>query len=365
MQASAVRIGDKRLDGRSSTYIVAEMAWSHDGSLDNANVIIDGAATAGADAINFHVTHLPAYMVPFYGADPGRISGGREVHDVYRYLETINPNFEMIAAMCARAHDKGLAVSCMVNDAESLRFVRDQTPADLLMVHPSSIFDELFVRQIAAVGKPFVLYTGGLTLGEIERAVAAAQGEANLSIILQHGFQSYPTPIEYNRLHFIETLKRLFGLPVAFADHTDGDDPMAMIIPMLAIALGASVIEKHITHDRAAKGEDYEAALDPAGFATFVERVRKAEAALGSGSWHGLTERELKYREVVRKRAVAASHLAAGEILEFAHIIYKRADAGLYPEEIVPLLGKVRVVRDIDENAPLDWRCFAALSNGG
>jgi sialic acid synthase SpsE len=356
-----VSIGGKAIDGTGPTYVAAEMAWSHDGSVDKANIIIDGAAAAGADAINFHVTHLPSYMVPFYGAGPERISGGRDVHDVYRYLESINSSFEMVEAMTERAKAKGLAVSCMVNDPASCRFIERKLAVDFLMVHPSSIFDEAFVRQIAGLGKPFVLYTGGLTLGEIEKAVDWARSESNTSLILQHGFQSYPTPIEFNRLRFIPTLQRLFGLPVAFADHTDGDDPMALVVPLLAIAIGATMVEKHITHDRAAKGEDFEAALDPAGFATFVERIRRSEAAMGSSAWHGLSEREQRYRGVVRKRAVAGARLPAGAVLDRGSVVYKRADAGLYPEEIVPLLDKVRLAKDVEENAPLDWRHFAPL----
>ena len=356
-----VRIGDSTIDGNDPTYVVAEMAWSHDGSLDKANIIIDGAAAAGANAINFHVTHLPSYMVPFYGSGPQRISDGRDVHDVYRYLESINTSFDMVAAMVDRAKAKRLAVSCMVNDPESCRFIEQKLPVDFVMVHPSSIFEEAFVRQIAQLGKPFVLYTGGLTLGEIEKAVDWARKEGNANLILQHGFQSYPTPIEFNRLQFIPTLKRLFELPVAFADHTDGDDPMALVVPLLAIAVGASMVEKHITHDRAAKGEDYEAALDPKGFTTFVEGVRQAEAAMGSSAWRGLSEREQRYRGVVRKRAVAGARLPAGVILQQGHIVYKRADAGLYPEDIGPLVEKVRLMKDVEENTPLDWRSFTQL----
>lgn len=357
-----VSIGKIALDGSSPTYVVAEMAWSHDGSADKANIIIDGAAAAGANAINFHVTHLPSYMVPFYGSGPGRVSGGHEVQDVYRYLEKINAGFDMVKAMCERARAKKLAVSCMINDLESLRFVRDHLKADFVMVHPSCITEEAFVRQIAGMGTPFVLYTGGLTLGEIERAVRAAAAEGNSKLVLQHGFQSYPTPIEYNRLRYIETLKRLFGLPVAFADHTDGDDPMAMIIPLLAIAAGATMVEKHITHDRAAKGEDYEAAFDPPGFASFVQRVRQAEQSLGNGGWQELTEREQNYRDVVRKRAVATTSVRAGEVLLPEHVTYKRADSGLYPDQITPLIGHVKLAVNLDENAPLDWRCFVGAA---
>ncbi|MBF0562097.1 MAG: N-acetylneuraminate synthase family protein [Alphaproteobacteria bacterium] len=350
-----INVGSKVIGGGKPTFVVAEMAWAHDGSVEKARIIVDAAANAGADAINFHLTSLPDYMVPFYGAGPGRLSGGNDTLEVYKYLEKINLSLEAFAELAAHAKARGIAVSVMANDETSADFAAGRLNADLVMLHPSAVGDERLLRRIAATGKPFVIYTGGLRLGEIERAVEWAAAEGNSNLILQHGFQSYPTALEDNHLRAIATLKAQFGFPVAFADHTDGDDPMAQVVPLLAVALGADVIEKHITYDRAVKGEDYESALGPQEFAVFVERLRKSELTLGQPSWRPLSERQLKYRSVVRKRAVAAVPIAAGTVLSRDLVAFKRCDAGLFPEEVAPLFGHVAAAGDLAENTPLVW----------
>jgi sialic acid synthase SpsE len=337
--------------------VIAEVAWAHDGSLELGKVIVDGAADAGAHAINFHVTDLADYMVPSYRAGEGRTSV--KVSDVYRYLERINLSFAQFAELAEHARNRKLRVSMMPNDFASLRFSAGAGKADIITVHPSCIFDESFVRSAAAVGVPLILYTGGLTLGEVDKVVTWAASEGNERLILQHGFQSYPTPVRFNRLRYIKTLKRAFGWPVSFADHTDGDDPMAMIVPLLAITAGADLIEKHMTHDRSKKGEDYEAALDPRGMKTFMAWVEQAIAALGSPHAAPLSDPELKYREVVRKRAVFVRPVAKGALLSRDMVSYRRSDAGLYPEEVEQLFGKVVVAADADENAAVDWTLLA------
>jgi len=363
-ERQTMRIGNLTIGPRARTCVVAEMAWSHDGSPAKGRVIVDAAADAGADAVNLHLTSLPDYMVPSYGAGPGRLSAGNPTGDVYRYLERLNLTPDDVGELAAHAHERGLLVSVMCNDEPSLACAVARLAPDLLMVHPGSLGDERLLRGVAASGLPLVLYTGGLQLGEIDAAVRWARAEGNERIVLQHGFQSYPTALADNHLRSIATLKRLFGLPVAFADHTDGDDPMAMVVPLLAVALGADVIEKHLTHDRARRGEDYESALDPRQFTTFVERLRQAESALGEEHWRELSAHQLHYRQVIRKRAVAARALAAGEVLTRAVVAFKRADAGFYPEEIRPLLGKLRLTRDLPENAPLDWEALGVSEVG-
>jgi sialic acid synthase SpsE len=344
--------------------VIAETAWAHDGQMDLARVIIDGAAAAGADAINFHVTHLADYMTPSYGegGSEGIVSGGREVGKVYSYLEKLNLSFDQQAELVAYARGRGLIVGLMPNDFPSLKFAAD-AKADVITIHPSCIFDEAFVRKAAALKTVLMLYTGGLTLGEVEKVIGWAAAEQNNRLILQYGFQTYPTPIEANRLSYIGTLKRAFGRPVSFADHTDGDDPMAMIIPLLAVAAGADLVEKHMTYDRAKKGEDFEAALDPAGMAVFVKQLRLASKAIGSPLVAPLGAAELRYRGVVRKRAVLAKAAAKGTLLTRDLVSYRRSDAGFYPEELEPLLEKLVIARDAQENAAIDWTLLARHSD--
>lgn len=346
-----------RTDG--SIPVVAEMAWAHDGQVELGKVIIDGAADAGAAAINLHVTDLADYMTPFYGSGPGRVSGGQDIGNVYKYLEKINLSFGQIDELVAHARARKLAVSLMPNDFASLEYCRTTSKPDLITIHPSCIFDEHYVRAAAETKTPLMLYTGGLRLGEIDTVLGWASGAGNDKLILQYGFQTYPTPVEANRLRYIETLKRLFGRPVSFADHTDGDDPMAYIVPLMAIAAGADLIEKHMTHDRAKKGEDFEAALDPAGMATFIKQVALAAKALGSPMAQPLGPAELKYRGVVRKRAVLAKPVRRGEPVTRDLISYRRSDAGMFPEELEPLIGKTVAAHDADVNAAVDWALLA------
>lgn len=349
------RISDKN----QPIVIIAEMAWAHDGSLEKAKKIVKGAFDAGADAINFHLTHLEDYMVMWYGLNPGILSStDSNKESVYKYLEKINLSFSQFKELSDFAHALGLFVSIMCNDQESLDFSMKQINPEMLMIHPSCITDSAFVASVAAAQKPLVLYCGGLFLGEIERAIEICKTVGNERLILQHGFQSYPTHIADNHLRYIETLNKIFGYPISFGDHTDGADPFALIVPLLSIPYGVRVIEKHITFDRAEKGEDYESALDPSQFKVFREYVRKTESTLGSSSWKSLSERENTYRKVVRKRAIAKRNLTAGDVLNVNDVIYMRADNGLYPEEIDFSLGQVKLSQDIKKGMPITWDLF-------
>ncbi len=353
-----LEIGSATLGDGHPTFVIAEMAWAHDGAVDKGKIIIDGASAGGADAINIHVTSVRDYMVPHYGSGPGRLSSGRENQDVFQYHENLNLSFDQFAELTEYAHRLGLRVSAMCNDFPSLDFVVREADPEILMVHPSCVGEEKFLRAVASHGKPMVIYVGGLRLGEIERAIAGATAEGNDKIILQHGFQSYPTKLEHNHLRYIATLRHLFGFPVAFGDHTDGGDPMAMITPLLGIAMGADVVEKHMTFDRAAKGEDFESALGPAEFKTFMTYVRDAERTFGSPHWRDLAEPELKYRNVVRKRAVAADQIVAGTPITREVITFKRSDDGFYPEEIALHYGRP-AAHDLKENDPINGEAFS------
>lgn len=350
-----IQVGKHVIGDGHPAFVVAEMAWSHDGSRDKALKIVEAAAAGGAQAINIHVTSLPDYMVPQYGnaeLQPGQAG------EVYTYLDKINLKDEDWKAVAAQARKSGLLLSVMCNDFRSLEFSEKQLKPDFLMIHPSCVGEKEFVRATAATGKPVMLYVGGLTLGEVEQAIGTAKSAGNGQIILQHGFQSYPTLIRHNNLGFIRTLKQLFGLPVSFADHTDGGDPFALVAPLLGVAMGADIVEKHLTHDRSLKGEDYESALDPADFRTFVSWLRMGEEARGSSTWQPLGEAQLKYRQVVRKRAVSAAAIGRGRALTREQVAFKRSNTGLYPEELERILGRP-AAGDIPKDAPLEPDLFS------
>jgi sialic acid synthase SpsE len=329
-------------------YIIAEMAYSHDGSPDLARAIIDGAADAGADAISLHFTHMPDYMVCHYGSGPGRVSAGKDTKPIYDYLVEISPSFETWTSIVAHARKRNIDVVVMPNDPASLKFAETQKPDAYVL--SAACFEEYdFIRAVACTGRPIYLRVGGATLGEMETVINLIRAEKNEAITLLYGHQNYPTGIDDTNLDFLPCLKSTFGLPVGIADHVDADDDFAGITPLLAIPLGIACIEKHITHDRAKKGEDFESALNPGELKQLVERVRKAERALGCAHAMGLDASSALYRKNVRKRLVAARPIKAGEVITENDVAAKRGDEGLtasYKEHVVGRVATTDIAFD-------------------
>lgn len=338
----------------SQTYIIAEMAYSHDGSTELAKQIVDGAVAAGADAISIHFTHMPDYMVRHYGSGPGRVSAGKETEEIYNYLVEISPTFEVWKEIVTHARDKGIDVVVMPNDAASLDFAKTQNP-DAYVLSAACFEEYAFIENVGRTGKPVYLRVGGATLGEIETVVNLLRGVDCESITLLYGHQNYPTGIEDTNLNFLTCLMNTFGLPVGIADHVDADDDFAGIAPLLALPLGITCIEKHITHDRAAKGEDHESAMNAEELKLLVERVRKAERALGQAHAIGLDASSAMYRKNVRKRLVAARDIKAGEVIAKDDIVAKRSDEGVSASLVEHIVGHT-ALQDLafDEGITLD-----------
>ena len=320
--------------------IIAEMAWAHDGSVDKAISIMKAAKDAGADAIGIHITELADYMVPYYGSGEGRVSAGKEHLEVYKYLDDINLTQDDWRKFTAASRDVGIKLCVMPNDAVSLAFADKDLNADILALTAASFVEPDFVEACAKTGRTTVFRVGGATLGEIESTLHLWRSCGGGEPILLHGFQNYPTKLEETNIRQLESLCNIFSVQVGLADHIDGADPIAQSVPMLALAFGASYIEKHITWDRAEKGEDFEAALNPSDFRNFVNNIKAAEIALGGRDWAPLSEAAMSYRSVTRKRLVAARDLEPGLILERADILFKRSDYGANGEQMGLIIGR-------------------------
>jgi len=335
-------------------FIIAEMAWSHDGSVENAKKIIRGAADAGADAISLHITSLKDYMVTDYGCSAGQtVSAGKEKEKIYDYLNRINLKDSDWEELFPYAKKSGLAVCVMPNDIKSLRLC-EKLHSDMYVIASSCFVEEDLVSEVAKQRKPVILRIGGASLGEIENTVNLIKKCGVEDIILLHGIQLYPTRIQDTQLKLINSLRGIFGLPVGLADHIDAESELALIIPLIAIPIGASVIEKHMTHDRSLKGEDIEAALNPDEFKKFVGYIREAEKSLGSPYFGDFSEVVLKYRQVSRKRTVASTSIKKGEKITKHNIAFKRADEGIYPDESKSIIGR-KVTKDVAEDEPITW----------
>jgi len=338
----------------NKTFIIAEMAWSHDGSLEKAKKIVKGASDAGADAISVHITSMPDYMVKSYGAKAGQtLSAGRESVSVYDYLVNINLKKDEWGKLFLYAKKCGLKVVVMPNDRPSLKFASTLKP-DMYVIAAACFTEEDFVASVAKEKKPVILRIGGATLGEIEETIHTLKHNGASDITLLHGIQLYPTGVGDTHVSLIPALRAIFGVPVGLADHVDSESDLALVIPLLALPLGVSMIEKHITHNRSLKGEDIEAALNPDEFATFVRYVRACEEALGSSSFREFSKGELTYRNVSRKKVVAAKTLEKGEAIERSSFTFKRSDTGLPAREAQDLIGK-KVKRAVEKDEGITW----------
>jgi len=325
------------------------MAWAHDGSIEKSINIMNAAKDSGADAISIHLTELSTYMVPHYGSGEGRVSAGRENMEVYKYLDDININNDDWKVFCEAARKKDIKLCIMPNDMNSLQFCEKNIEPDFYVLSAAAFVEKEFITAVAKTERQTIFRVGGATIGEIENAVNIFKDNNGGEVTLLHGFQNYPTKLEDTNLLQMRSLKALFGVPVGLADHIDGSDPLAKVVPAMSIALGASVIEKHITWNRDEKGEDFEAALNPADFKEFVSYVRGCEIALGQECWGQLSDATKRYRDVSRKRMVAARDIKSNKVIERDDITFKRADVGISPADAEYVIGRTAKV-DLNEN---------------
>jgi sialic acid synthase SpsE len=329
--------------------IVAEMAWAHDGSIEKAIRIMLAAKEAGATAIGIHITDLPTYMVPHYGSGEGRVSAGKGHLEVYKYLDKINPSREDWLTFAEAAREARIEICAMANDLNSLAFCQEELHPDIYVLSAAAFVEEDLIVAVAKTGKPTLFRVGGATLGEIEAALHLFQENGGGEVTLLHGFQNYPTALEDTNIRQLQALKETFGVHAGLADHIDGSDSIAKAVPILALAFGATCVEKHITWDRSEKGEDFEAALNPADFREFVKFVRAGEVALGQTNWGRLSPASMRYRSVSRKRIVAARAIQKGHSIGRNDLAYKRGDVGLAPDQKDLVVGR-QVKLDLEEN---------------
>lgn len=342
-------------------YVIAEMAWSHTGSLETALKLVRGARQAGADAIGIHLTSLPDYMVPEYRSLAGTTLSDRDVSSpptIYKYLEKISLSAADWRGVVAEARNGGIDLVTMCNDEPSFEFAEDIRAADRYVIAAACFTELEFVKRVARTSKPILLRIGGATMSEIDNVVTAIRKEGNTDITLLLGVQTYPTDIGQTFIASLPRIRSAFGCAVGLADHIDGALPEAITLPALALAFGATAIEKHITTAREEKLEDFEAALGIEEFGEFVKYLRTAELALGNGEIPTDSEAATRYRMVVRKRVVAARDLPAGTVLSQDDVAFKRADQGLPVEDFNRIVGR-RLNGAVSQNAGLTPDMFA------
>jgi sialic acid synthase SpsE len=308
-------------------YIVAEIASAHEGDPGLARRLFDLAAATGADAVKFQIFRRSAL-----------ISRAHAKYDSFGEIELSEAAWrDLLGHAAAAAVDTVIEVY----DEPSLALAESAGEVAAYKIPTSDIANPALLKSVAATDKPIQLAVGGATDEEIDAAVALLRSTSQAPLTLTHGFQSYPTAVADARLARLETLRRRHGLAVGFADHTDAEAAeLARLVPAMAVAAGATVIEKHFTDDRSRRGRDHYSALNPDEFANFVALMREVAAAIGDAA-DTPSPAELTYRDQMKRHAVAARDLAEGKALAAGDIVFKRTGrTGVSPLGLPSLLRR-------------------------
>lgn len=306
--------------------IIAEIANAHDGDPAKARELALRAVASGADAVKFQVYTAAELLT----SDHPRFAHFAE----FEFPRAFWP--DAIAAVQAA----GCKAYCDVFGVDAFE-IAAAAGANGFKIHASDLRNRPLLERLAGTAAPVFVSAGGARMPEIADALRVLR-KGSGPITLLHGFQAYPTATEDAGLGRIEVLRAVFGdvCRIGYMDHADGDTLSAWTLPAMAVALGAEVIEKHITLDRRLKGTDYYSSLNPDEFARFVETIRQAEAAIGRAAVT-FSRAERDYATQVGKRWVAARAMPAGHRLQLSDLQIKRAPRSAFCPDLDQLVGRV------------------------
>jgi N-acetylneuraminate synthase len=315
--------------------VIAEAGVNHGGDLGAARELVAMAADAGADVVKFQ-TFVTARSItvgaPKADYQVATTGAAESQFEMVRRLELSRADHEVLIEDCRRL---GIGFLSTAFDAESLRLLLD-LGIDRIKVASGELTNLPLLRRFAATGLPMLVSTGMADLDEIAAALAVIEGAGTPRerVTLLHCTTEYPAPDDEVNLRAMATMRDRFGTAVGYSDHTTG-----IAIAIAAVALGASVIEKHVTLDRDLPGPDHRASLEPAELAAMVAGIRAVEAALGDGIKQP-TPSELRNRPIARKSLVAARPIRAGEPFSPDNLDTKRPGTGLSPMLWDELIGR-------------------------
>lgn len=328
-------------------FIIAEAGVNHNGSVDLALQLIDAAKASGADAIKFQTfraDRIATRSAQMANYQQLRAADGESQFEMLRRLELDAAVHRRLFDYCGKI---GIQFLSSPFDLESIDLL-DTLEVPLLKIPSGEITNLPFLERIAAKGRPVILSTGMSTLGEVEEAVQVLRAGGTSEITLLHCVTEYPAPYAEINLRAMQTLKSAFRLPVGYSDHTPGIE-----IAIAAVALGAEVIEKHITLDRSLPGPDHSASLEPREFKQMVAAIRNVEKALGDGI-KAAAPCELPNMSVARKSVVATRALPSGHMLVADDLDIKRPGTGLSPKLLTVLIGRT-LRTDVEPDEVILW----------
>lgn len=326
------------------TVIIAEAGVNHNGSMELAKQLIDKAVEAKVDYIKFQTFKAETLVNKVaLQADYQKKNLGKEESQL-QMLKKLEISFEDFKILNEYCKERGIKFLSTPFDFESIYFLAS-LGMDYMKVPSGEITNLPYLRKIAQTGLPVIMSTGMCRLGDIEAAmnVLYTNGLSADDVTLLHCNTEYPTPMVDVNLRAMETLRSAFGTKVGYSDHTKGIE-----VPIAAVAMGATVIEKHFTLDRTLPGPDHVASLEPNELKAMVEAIRNIEMAIGT-SVKTISSSEEKNISVARKSIVASKPIMKGEQLTEQNLTVKRPGNGISPMKWDELIG-LTAKRDFEED---------------
>jgi sialic acid synthase SpsE len=346
---TTVKIGTRTLNQGESAYVIAEVGSNHDRDLEIAHKLIDVAADARADAVKFQTYSADA----LYSRYAPRLS---EMDEYGRSPEGESP-YEMIKNLeLPREWQRELKDHASEREIDFISTPFDLPAVDELealdvaafKIASYEIVDYDLLAAAASKGRPMIISTGGSSLADVERAVAVIEGQSNHQIVILHCVSQYPAEIEDLNMRAMQTLGHAFGYPVGFSDHSLGN-----VAAVVAIALGATCLEKHFTLDPTRTGPDHPTAADPDQLADYIDAVRTAERSLGTAIKRVQDSEEENHR--LAKRSIHATvDIPIGTAITPEMLILKRPGLGIHPSMKDVVVGRT-AARDIKQDEWITW----------
>jgi N,N'-diacetyllegionaminate synthase len=324
-----------------SVLIISEAGVNHNGDIELAKCLIDAAADAGADLVKFQTFNADRLTTQNAPKAEYQMQTTGVAQSQFLMLRQLELTAEMHETLIAYSRSRKIRFFSTGFDIHSLNYLAS-LGAERFKIPSGEITNLPYLRHVGGFGKPVFLSTGMATLGEIEVALEVLEtaGTQRTQITILHCNTEYPTPMQDVNLRAMCSIRDAFGVAVGYSDHTAGIE-----VPIAAVALGATVIEKHLTLDKNLPGPDQKASLEPDEFAAMVRAIRNIEQAMGDGIKRP-SPSETKNKPIARKSLVAAKPILAGERFTAENVTIKRPGTGISPMRWDEVIGRV-AARDI------------------
>lgn len=341
-----IKIGNKSIEEGGPCFIIAEAGVNHNGSLKLAKKLVDTAKKAGVGAVKFQMfksENLVTEKGEMANYQKKNIGKKERQLEMLKKLELSEKDFIELKQYCNK---KKIIFLSTPHTEDAIDFLECLVPVH--KVASGDLTNSPFLEKVAKKKKPIILSTGMATLSEVKEAVNTIKKAGNNKIILLHCTTNYPCPLEEVNLKAMLTLKNEFNLPVGYSDHTLG-----ILVPIIAITMGAQVIEKHFTLDKNLQGPDHKASLEPDELKEMVKKIREAEKALGEGVKKP-TKSEEKIKKIARKSIIAKVDIPKGIKITKNMIIIKRPGKGIEPKYLSRVVGRI-AKKNIRKDELITW----------